>query len=122
MRIAWKPSLGVSSLLLAGIVLAGCASGPELPSSQQIEAARTRADHEAVAAGFAYQADMARRDVAMHRDMDKSFATLRFIGQGGAYPDMTKHCAVAVAKYEGMAAQYDGMAAEHRRMGENLAR
>jgi len=95
MRIAWKPSLGVSSLLLAGIVLAGCASGPELPSPQQIEAARTRADHEALAAGFAYQADMARRDVAMHRDMDKSFATLRFIGQGGAYPDMTKHCAVA---------------------------
>lgn len=122
MRIAWKPSLGIASVLLAGTVLGGCASGPELPSPQQIEAARTRADHEAVAAGFAYQADMARRDAAMHRDMDKSFATLRAIGQGAAYPDMKNHCAAAVAKYEGMAAQYDGLAADHRRMGENLAR
>ena len=121
MTISWKPSLGVASVLVVGIVLAGCASGPELPSPQQIEAARTRADHDAVAAGFAYQADIARRDAATHRDMDKSFAALRAIGQG-AYPDMKTHCAAAIDKHEGMAARYDGLAADHRRMGESFVR
>lgn len=117
MRTDWKRSLGVASVVLAGFVLAGCASGPELPSPQQIEAARTRADHDGVASAFAYQADMARRDAATHRDMDKSFAALRAIGQG-AYPDMEKHCAAAISKYEGMATQYDRRAADHRRMAQ----
>ncbi|CAG0932879.1 hypothetical protein RHDC3_02359 [Rhodocyclaceae bacterium] len=121
MRIDLKRSLGVASVVMAGIVLAGCASGPELPSPQQIDAARTRADHDGVAAAFAYQAEMARRDAATHRDMDKSFAALRAIGQG-AYPDMENHCAAAIGKYEGMATQYDGLAADHRRMAQGVVR
>lgn len=121
MRTDWKHAPGLASVAMAGIVLAGCASGPELPSPQQIDAARTAADHEGVAAGFAYQAAMARRDAATHRDMDESFAALRALGQG-AYPDMQNHCAAAISKYEGMATRYDGLAADHRRMASGVMR
>lgn len=121
MSISLKSPLGVACALLASIVLAGCATDLQPPSPQQEQAARTRADHEALATEFGRQAAAARSAAAEHRDMAKSFVALRALGRDGAYPNMKEHCASAAARYDGMASQYDRASQDHRRLGEGIA-
>lgn len=108
------------SVLLLCIVLAGCAGNPKPPSAelqQQIESARTRADHEALAAHYDRQADAARTSAAEHRQMAKTYALMIGIGRSAA--SIPAHCEALVTKYEGIAADYERIASDHRRMGEN---
>lgn len=100
-------------MLLFGAALAGCAelgtsTSPAL--QQQIEAARTPADHEALAAYYVNEAAAARTKATEHRKMGKSYS-----GRGGG--SMQGHCNAAAASYEDIAVRYDAMAAEHRQMG-----
>ncbi len=70
MNVNLKSSRRVASLLLLSLVLAGCASGPAAPSPellQRIEAARTRADHEAMATYYDREAAAARAIAENHR-------------------------------------------------------
>lgn len=63
-------------LLVIGIGLAGCAGVSTTPPpaiQQQIEAARTPADHEALAAYYVKEAGSARAKVAEHRAMGKAY-------------------------------------------------
>ncbi len=117
MSISLKSSLSVASALLASIVLAGCATGLQPPTPQQEKAARTRADHELLAAKFGRQAAAARRVAAEHREMAKSFAALKALGRDGAYPDMQEHCASIVARNDALAAQYIDASVAHRHLG-----
>ena len=120
-----KPSRRIATLLLVsgialgGIALSGCAGVATAPSpalQQQIEAARTRADHEALVAYYDRQAAAARANGAEHRKMAKSYQGRFASGRGGA--SMPAHCNAIVSSYESIAAEYDGMAAAHRQMAE----
>lgn len=122
MSISLKSPLGAAAALLASIVLAGCATDLQPPSPQKEQAARTRAEHEALATEFGRKAAAARSMAAEHREMARSFIALRALGRDGAYPNMKEHCATMAARYDGMASQYDGASMDHRRMGEGVAR
>jgi len=105
-------------LLLAGVALGGCAGFSTSPSpalQQQIEAARTRADHEALAKYYTAEAATARAKVAEHRKMATGYQGMIAGGRGGG---MAAHCNAIAAQYEGIAAQYEGMAAGHKQMAE----
>jgi hypothetical protein len=116
LNIGRWPKIGVSALLVS-IALAGCAVGPtSVPGAvteQRIEAARTPADHEALAADFAQDAAGARAKAAEHRRMAASYRNYQ-PGRGGG--NMQAHCNALVRNYEAIAAEFDGMAAAHRQM------
>jgi hypothetical protein len=114
-----KSSRHIASVLLLSVVLAGCASGPAMTSTdllQRIEAARTRSDHQALATHYDQQAAAARALAAEHRKMAASYQGMFAGGRGGA--SMPAHCNAIVRSQESIAAEYDGMAAGHRQMAE----
>ncbi len=107
------------ALLLVGISLSGCAGFTTSPSpalQRQIEAAGTRADHEALVKYYNQEAAAARAKVAEHRQMAKSYQGMIAGGRGGG--SMPAHCNAIASRYEDIAAQFDGMAASHRQMAE----
>jgi hypothetical protein len=106
-------------LLLAGIAMSGCAGLATAPSpalQQQIEAARTRADHEALVKYYNGAAATARANAAEHRKMATSYQGMISGGRGAG--NMPAHCNAIASSYEGIATQFDGMAAGHRQMAE----
>ena len=119
MNVNFKLSRRIASVLLLGLVLAGCASSPMAPSpdlAQRIEAARTRGDHEALAAHYDRETAKARAMAAEHRQMAKSYQGLVAAKRGEA--SMAAHCDAIVRSQEGIAAAYEGMASGHRQMAK----
>lgn len=109
----------VVSALLLSAVLAGCASGPTVTSTdllQRVEAARTRSDHQSLATYYDQQAAAARAMAAEHRKMSVSYQGMLAGGRGGA--SMPAHCNAIVRSQESIAAEYEAMAAGHRQMAE----
>lgn len=106
-----------SSALLVSIALAGCASGPTstpaAATQERIEAAQSRADHEALAAYYDREASAARATAAEHRKMAVSYQRYQ-PGRGGG--NMSAHCNSLARNYEGVATEFDGMSAGHRQM------
>jgi len=102
-------------------VLTACVSPPtSAPSGatqQRIEAAQTRADHEALAASYDKEAADARAAAANHRKMAKSYQSYQ-PGRGGG--NMTAHCNSVAGSYEQIATEYDGMAMMHRRLASQV--
>jgi hypothetical protein len=109
----------IASAILLSVVLAGCASAPNASPPdllQQIESARTRGDHEALASYYDREASTARATAAEHRKMAASYQSMSSSGRGGA--SMPAHCNAIVRSQEEIAAEYEGMAAAHRQMGQ----
>lgn len=106
--------------LMLGAALAGCASEPTLTTAemaQRIEAARTPADHEAIAAYYAKEAAAARSSSDSHRKMARAYQAQ--IGQrGGA--SMVAHCNAIVRSQEAIAADYEAMATTHRDLAQQV--
>ena len=113
-----KPSRRLAAaLLLAGVALAGCADLATSPSAaiqQQIESARTPADHQALAEYYVKEAATAWARAADHRKMGKAYQAAPMGGRGGG--SMPAHCNAAAASYEDLASKFEAMAAEHRQM------
>lgn len=107
----------MTMLLVAGAALAGCSGLTTSPSraiQQQIESARTPADHQALADYYAKEAVDARATAADHRKMGKAYQAAPLGGRGGG--SMPAHCNATAASYEEIASRFDAMAAEHRQM------
>ena len=113
MNKSWKSPGRIASALLLSVVLAGCASEPKSSSpelQQQIEAARTRTDHAALATHYDREAARARASATEHRSMAQSYQRMG----GRTAATMPAHCNALVSMYESIAAEYAGMAADHR--------
>jgi heterodisulfide reductase subunit A-like polyferredoxin len=113
----------ITLVFLLGVVMAGCASGPKDPSSallQQIEAASTRSDHEALVSYYEREATGARTSAVGHRKMAQSYQVISSTNRGGA--SMQTHCNSLVSLYEGAATEYDGLAGMHRQLATSAAR
>lgn len=109
----FAPSAMAAVLMLA-TVLAGCASEPTLTAAgmaQRIEAARTPADHEAIASYYAKEAAAARSSAESHRKMARAYQGQ--IGQRGS-GSAAAHCTAIVRSQEAIAADYDAMVTTHR--------
>ncbi len=108
-----------SMLLLVGVVLGGCAgvaTPPALSLQQRIEAARSRADHQALESYFAGEAVQARARAEEHRNMAQAY--VRQVAAGRANANMSTDCHMLIDGYESMAAQYELMAANHHQLAE----
>lgn len=114
--------LAALSLLIC-VGLAGCAGVATTPPpaiQQQIEAARTPSDHEALAAYYAKEAVAARARAVDHRAMGRAYSVTPPGGRGGG--SWASHCNATAASYEEIATRYDAMAAEHRQMASQATK
>lgn len=115
MNVRQRTLRRIASMLFLGAVLAGCASGPDSPSPelrQRLEAARTRSDHEALAAHYEREGAAARAVAARHRTMAAAYQTWLANDPGAA--SMVTHCIAIAQRQEGIAAEYEGMAEGHQ--------
>lgn len=112
-----------SSLAALAAVLALGLAAP-LPAAAevaeaQIAAARTPADHEAIAK--AYEAEAAAAD-AKAREHEAMARTYRSVGGPKSNSNsMVRHCERLVKSYTDAAADYRALAAEHRGMAKDTA-
>lgn len=104
-------------LLLGGAALGGCTSLSTAPTpalQHQIEAARTPADHDALAKYYDGEVATARSKASEHREMGKRYAAAP-VGRGGS-GSMQTHCNAVATSFDQIAQQFEAMAAEHRGM------
>lgn len=124
MNTDWKSLPRIAAVLLLGLVLAGCASGPNSAPSpellQRIEAARSRGDHEALVKYYEGEAVASRARAIEHRKMGKSYQGVMSSGKGGG-SNMPAHCNSIVNLYESIATEYDGLAGDHRQMAKSAS-
>lgn len=115
MTTNWKLMLRcTSAVLFAGVVLAGCASGPQAHSSQlhqQIESASTGSDHAALATYYDREAASARARAAEHRSL-----ALKYPASNGPRgpASLRAHCNSIAQNFDTIATMYASLAAEHR--------
>lgn len=115
----------LGAILAAGLLLAGCASQPQqdqISHRQQIESAKTRADHEQLVRYFRQQEAQAREVVLQHRRMAESY--LRWGGAGGRAgtgASMASHCRNIAEQYERAAAEYAAVATLHQQLAAQAA-
>lgn len=105
------------AVLAASLVLAGCAGTPGTETGrlqQQIENARTAADHSALETYYAGEASTARRKAAEHRAMGTRYQGTLTGGRG--YGSMQAHCNAIAANHDDSALRYDALAAAHRQL------
>jgi hypothetical protein len=84
---------------------------------QQIRDAKTPADHQAIAAFYAKEAQGAHQLHKKHLAMRDAYAASRIM-QEKSRP--TEHCTVIADKYRDMAKEYETLAAMHKTMAEQL--
>ena len=106
-------------LVLAAVLLGGCASPHYSATHAQVEDrianARTRADHQGLAQFFDQEAQEARSRAEKHRAMAKSFAVEGW-GRGKAGIQARDHCETLVGLYEKAEQENKALAALHRQL------
>ena len=84
---------------------------------QQIRDAKTPADHQALAAFYAKEAQAAHKLHKTHVTMEAAYAASRTMQEKGR---PFEHCRVIAEKYRDMAKEYEALAAMHKTMAEQL--
>ena len=122
MRMPRISKASITVVTLASVLFGGCASNvPALSSHElpmRVEAARTRADHDAIALHYEREATAARATADKHRRLAETYKGHVLDGRGWA--SMSAHCTAVASSYEKLAAEFDRMAAEHRELGKSV--
>ena len=93
------------------------ASGAEHVDSAQIAAAKTPADHEAIAKSYDAEAVAADAKATAHESMAKTYRTGG--APKGSHTAMAGHCEKLVKQYRGVAEENRLLAAAHRQMAKD---
>ena len=118
----------LNPMFAASIVAAGLVFSVATPVSTahaaevteaQITAARTPADHEAIAAAYDAEAKAADEMAANHESMAKAYKSAG--GKGGTQ-SMVSHCGRLVTQYRAAAQEYRALATEHRALAKAAAK
>lgn len=104
--------IAAASVLAFAPAQAGDKSDGSTLTAAQVEAARTPADHEAIARAYDEEAANLERKAEAHEGMAKIYRA------GGApkahSPSMISHCERLVTQYRGAAKEARALASEHR--------
>jgi hypothetical protein len=118
LRILTGTSLGL--LLLLGSAARGrAAAGTAITNenvAQHIAAAKTAADHQALAAYYRSQASAAADEVKSHQAMLKSYDNV----QGRSKVVMREHCERLIQSYSKEQKQYEDLTHDHEQLAKAL--
>ncbi len=89
------------------------APAEEFVTPAQIAAARTPADHEAIAKAYEAEAASYDKKIELHKAMEKTYEFVNRVNLAVA-----RHCDRLVTNFESTAQEYRAMAAEHRTMAK----
>ena len=119
LAVTFAAAVWLVSLGCAGHHRAGMAA--DKPTVEQIEAAQTPADHEALAAEYERLADEARQTSAFHERLAEHYAKPRSSSRSAGGPagrshlaGAPGHCQALAKSYAEAAEQYEALAKEHR--------
>lgn len=120
MRASSRKVLGTALALAAGVWLATPALvAADVPTAEQIDAAKTKADHEALAGEYEKLAQEANERSAHHRRLAEHYARIRR-GQAVRPAAVKAHCEALAKSYAQAAEQYQALAKEHRAIAAEL--
>jgi hypothetical protein len=111
--------LAIAALSLGILLLPGVnrlTADEQMDMEKMISAAKTAADHEAIAAQYEREAAAARGQAAEHRKMAESYRKV-----GGAVVAKLRlgdHCEKLAKSYDEAAQQNEALAKAHREMGK----
>jgi len=112
----------ITTTVLAAALTLGLASGAPRPATaaekgmqQKVTAAKTAADHTALAAEYDELAKEAQAKAEEHRAMAAAY---RKAGGAAAKAQLPEHCDGLVTVYEGAAKNYAEMARAHRELAQ----
>lgn len=116
-RLVMMLSAGTVALMLSS---GAWASGAEHVDSAQIAAAKTPADHEAIAKSYDAEAVAADAKASAHEVMAKTYRLGGAPkGPNSANTAMAGHCEKLVKQYRGVAEENRLLAAAHRQMAKD---
>lgn len=84
--------------------------------AQKIVAAKTAADHEALASFYSGKAEAANSAVKRHEAMVRSYADVA----GKSKVNMVRHCEALLQSYKQEAKQYETLAKEHSDLAKSV--
>lgn len=119
MSRSWASILGgvtlASLMALALPTFPACASG-DADVLAKVQAAKTAADHEAIAKIYDAKAAEATKEAADHRRMGEAYKGLSgtVTGKGYATSAMPQHCDAIAKAYDAEAENFKAMAHAHR--------
>ncbi len=112
---------GVSALVAVALptTWAGAAA-QEGATAQKVQAAKTAADHEALAGEYETEATAAKAKASEHRKMAEAYKgmTASSGGKVSAGSTMPQHCESIAKTYDQQAEMYSAMAAAEREMAK----
>jgi len=111
-RLVMMLSVGLAAFGLSGGILTATA---DVPDPATISAAKTPADHEAIAQAYDEEAASLEKLAARHKDLGETY------GQPGGkpwQPAMSKHCSSVATDLAAAAKNERALAAEHRKMAK----
>jgi hypothetical protein len=115
-RLVTMLSAGIAAVMLSS---SAWASGDVMVTPAQIAAAKTPADHEAIAAAYDKEAAQLESMAKEHEVMARTYRTAA-TGMKGANPAvMSAHCNKLVTQYKAAAQQNRDLAAAHRQMAKD---
>lgn len=111
--------LAAAGLFLTSVPPISAGTSTEITPSQ-VTAARTAADHEAIAAAYDAEATAAEKKADGHEMMAKTYRTG---GSPKGNPQaMVSHCDRLVAQYRAAAKEYRALASEHRQLAKDAGK
>jgi hypothetical protein len=111
-----KRSLIVTSIAALGLSFGALSAIADVPDASTIAAAKTPADHEAIAKAYESEADSLEKMAAKHKDLGSTY------GQPGGKPwqaGQAKHCNSVASDLEKAAKEERALAAEHHNLAKS---
>ena len=110
-----KRSTVMLSIMALGLSLGALSAMAAVPTPAQITAAKTPAEHEALAKAYEAEAKSLEKMAARHKDLGQTY------GQPGGKPwqaAQSKHCDSVAADLESAAKEERALAEEHHKMAK----
>lgn len=115
----WR-SMSVAAIALLLATAAGhravTVARAAMPMEEQVKAAKSPADHEALAADYERMATEAKAHAEEHRKMAKAY---RAAGGPAVKAQLPEHCEGLATFYDGVAKEYAAMASAHRELAKH---
>jgi len=114
-----KSSVKVLSvgIVATGLVLGALSASAAIPEPATVAAAKTAADHEAIAKSYEEEAAALDKVAAMHTNLGETYSKQG--GGKGLQAAQAKHCDSVAVKLAAAAKEERALAAEHHKMAKS---